>query len=154
MSSISMSSYSHKPVVGHREPSGRHEATRGERRQSELVGTSLGHESPRDDGEGAFGLGVVGGGGEREMHPQTMVPAGIAESCGDPHHALFGAQLHGGGDLHGFLARCGAREKPSMWSGHRYCAVITATARRGPRSSTRTDTLSGVSTSWSVGGGE
>jgi hypothetical protein len=47
-----------------------------------------------------------------------------------------------------------AWDDPSTWSGHTKIEVMRARARTGPRSSTRTDTETGVSTTESCRGGE
>ena len=61
------------PVVDDGQAAGGHEAAGGRGRQTELVGTALGRESPLDHGEGALGprrpgrlgqrAGAPGGGG-------------------------------------------------------------------------------------------
>ncbi len=89
--------------MGHREPAGRDETPRRERRETELVRPPLGLETPAHHGEGALGLGVRGRFGQGQMDPEPVVPARIHEPGDHPDDPFVGPQLDGGRDLDGPL---------------------------------------------------
>jgi hypothetical protein len=69
-----------QPLVGDGETAGAHEAARWEGGQGVLGLAALGVEPPGDDAEGALGLGVGGGRGERQVDPQAVVAGGLSSA--------------------------------------------------------------------------
>ncbi len=77
-------------LVHHGQAAGRHEALGRCRRQPELVGSALGGEAACHHGERALGVRLGGRLGEREVHAEAVVAAGVHEAGRDPDGRLVG----------------------------------------------------------------